>query len=169
MSDLLAIEATKVALLRARLLELYPELGEDAQALADTLEGMTDFNDMVCAVIDSAENDASMVRALENRVNDMNCRMTRLMDREDRKRRAVGQAMEAAGVRKIEAPEFTISLRALPPKVLVTDETRIPSEFWEEKTVKTLNKTLLKEALETDTVPGAELSNGGASLTIRTK
>lgn len=169
MSDSLAIEATKVAVLRERLLTLYPELGDDAQALADMLDGLTSFNEMVVAVMNSAEDDAALAAALNNRMNDMQTRERRLADRHDAKRRAVALAMEAAGVRKIEAPEFTISLRALPPKVLVTDETQIPAEFWKEKTVKTLNKTLLKEALETDTVPGAELSNGGASLTIRTK
>lgn len=169
MTDPLALEAMRVSCLRARLLDLYPELGEDAQALADTLEGMSDFNDMVCVVIDSAENDAALVTALQDRVASMNLRMQRLSEREDRKRRAVAGAMEAAGVRKIEAPEFTISLRALPSKVVVTDETRIPADYWREKTTKTVDKTALKTALENGTVPGAELSNGGIGLSVRTK
>lgn len=169
MTNPLTFEAMNVAYLREKLLATFPELREDDQALADTLDGLTDFNEMVCRIIDSAENDGAMAAVLKTRIADMQTRVARFETREDRKRQAVAAAMEAAVVKKIEAPEFTISLRNNPPKVVVTDETRIPAEFWKEKIVKTLDRTLLKEALETDIVPGAELSNGGASLTVRTK
>ena len=169
MNNPLTAEASRVAYLRERLLMAFPELADDDQALADTLEGLSDFNEMCRHVIDSAANDKAMAAALKLRIADMQERAARFETREDRKRQAVAQAMEAAVIKKIEAPEFTISLRNNPSKVVITDETRIPAEFWKEKIVKTLDRTLLKEALETDIVPGAELSNGGASLTIRTK
>lgn len=169
MTDPLSIEALKVQCLRARLLELYPELGEDAQTLADTLEGMTDFNEMVCVLIDSAENDQALANALKERVADMNERMARFSNRVERKRNAVASAMEAAQVKKIEAPEFTISLRNNPPKVVIIDETQIPADYWREKVSRSVDKTAVKEALANGIVPGAELSNGGVGLTVRTK
>lgn len=161
--------ALSVALLREQLLATYPGLAEDDQALADTIEGETDFNALVVALIDSAEDDKAMALAIGSRIADLQARQSRIDARVEKKRSVVAAAMEAAGVRKIEEAAFTISLRNNPGKLIVTDEAAIPTEYWREKITRSIDKKSLADALAAGSVPGADLSNGSVSLTIRTK
>ena len=53
-----------------------------------------------------------------------------------------------------------------PQSVEIVDEGLLPEEFF--RITKTPNKTLIGEKLKAgEDVPGAQLSNGGESLTIR--
>jgi len=165
----LQVSAQITALLKEKLLEAFPNLIEDEAALYDTLEGMTDFNELVQHIISSALDDEAMVGAIGNRIADLQARAERLNERIANKRRVVGAAMEMAGVRKIEGVEATISLRAVPPKLVIVNEDEIPGTFWKEKIVKSIDKEALKEALKTEIIPGAQMGNGSTTLAIRTK
>jgi hypothetical protein len=157
------------AQIKANLLATFPDLAEDEQALMDTLEGLTDFNEVAEIIISSALNDEALAAALKARQADMAERCGRLEARSKAKRAAVAQAMEVVGIKKIEAPECTISLRNVTSKLVVTDEGQIPNDYWREKVVRSVDKDALKEALKTKTIPGAQMSNGGVGLTVRTK
>lgn len=161
--------AQVTAQIKERLLAEFPDLAEDEAALFDTLDGLTEFNEIAVALIQSAEDDAAFADALGVRMADMQIRRDRFKKRHDAKRAAVAQAMETVGVKKIEAPECTLSLRAVPPKVVVIDEAQIPDAYWREKTVRSVDRDALKNALKTETIPGAQMSNGGVGLTVRTK
>ena len=157
------------AQIKAKLLETFPELAEDEQALMDTLEGLTDFNEIAERVIASALNDDALAVALKARQADMAERCGRLEARSKAKRAAVASAMETAGVKKIEAPECTISLRAVAPKVVITDESKLPGTYWVETIMRRPDRDSIKEALKGGDVPGAEMTNGGITLAVRTK
>jgi hypothetical protein len=162
-----ALTAHKV--LRDRLLSAHPDLAEDDRALADTLEGISDLNEAILTVFDSAAEDEMLVDALGARIDVMKERRARFENRVKAKRAAILAAMEEAGVKKIEAPHVTLSCRAGSPFVQIIDEAQIPPRFWREKIDLSIDKAALKEALQTETIPGACLSNGAPSLAARTK
>lgn len=159
-------------LLRDRLLAEFPELREDQTALADTLDGVSDLDEAIAAVVRSMDDDLMMVNGIEERAQDLAARSARYEQRIVTKRKLVAEAMEAAGKRKIVAPDFTLSLTPLKAKVLITDEALIP-DFYKvtpEPSAPRPDKKLLAEDLaECGPVSGATLSNGGFSITLRKK
>lgn len=153
---------------REALLQCFPELGDDEVALRDTLEGITHAPDLIATFIRDARADEAYAESLATMLKDMGERKARFLMRADRRRLAAYRLMDACGLRKIEMPDFTASIRAVPPKVEIDDEAALPAELC--KTIRQPDKAAIKEALmNTATVPGAHLTNGGETLMIRTK
>jgi hypothetical protein len=153
--------------LRDELLRRFPALAEDEQALLDTLDGESDFDRQVLAVLRSADHDDMLAAGIESRLDELQARKSRLAERVTQKRAAILHAMELAGRRRIELPDATVSVRATPAKVVITDEAKVPAQFFEPQPPK-LSKAAVKAALEAGTeVPGAMLSNGGSTISIR--
>jgi hypothetical protein len=160
------------AILREELLRAYPGLIEDDQALSDTLEGISDFSDAVAAVVRSMDDDEMMIVGIKDRQSDLTARQQRHEARIASKRAALTLAMERAGEKKITAPDFTLSLTAVAPKVIVTDEGALPKDYLvqPEPPPPRPDKKLIKQALADGfEVPGATLSNGSTTITIRKK
>ena len=66
----------------------------------------------------------------------------------------------------MELAEGTVSLRNGPPKVIITNESEIPVDFWRVR--REPDKSKIGAALKAhEFVPGAVLSNPEMSLTIR--
>jgi hypothetical protein len=153
--------------LRRRLLDASPDL--DERTLLDTLEGATNLQEAVAAVIRSALDDEAMAKALRSRIDDMRQRLSRIESIAEAKREAALNAMERADMIKLMAPDLTVSIRINPPSLVVTSEAEIPQEFWVPQPPK-LNKKGLLDAINSGwAVPGAVLSNSKISLSIRTK
>jgi hypothetical protein len=161
------VEITRFAELRRRLLEADPDI--DERTLFDTLEGATNLKEAIGAVIRSALDDESLAGALKTRMNEMHERLKRIEETAEKKRQLALAAMEEADIEKILEPDFTVSLRAVSPGVVITSEQGIPEWFWIPQPAK-LDKRALLEALKAGTaVTGAELSNSRITLAIRTK
>jgi len=94
-------------------------------------------------------------------------RLERLENRAAKRRQIVKDAMLEASIKKLSAPDFLASVRQATPHVVVTDETEIPSVFWEMR-AHLKKAELLKALKEGDKVSGAILSNPEMSLTVRT-
>src|SRR3990167_11162884 len=164
-------EAVNVARLRDDLLAKYHELHDDEQALADTLEGLTNFDAMVSAIILSSLEDKVMAAAISARMDDLTARQQRYAHREHRKRELAADIMALSGTRKITHAEFTASLKASPPRAIITDETLLPNEFRKLVPVAwSIDKNAIKDALKSgQPVPGATLNNQPDTIQIRTK
>jgi Siphovirus Gp157 len=153
--------------IRRNLLAKYPEI--DEQTLADTLEGATDLNEAIEAIVRSALEDEVLVVALKHRIQEMRDRFSRIEYTASIKRRAALEAMERVELKKVVAPDFTVSVRPVGPSVIVIEEQEIPASFKVPQPPK-LDKRKILEALKTGTtVPGALLSNNANTLSIRTK
>jgi hypothetical protein len=153
--------------LRRRLLELEPDL--DEVTLADTLEGMTNLNEAIAELVRSALIDAAYAGGLKGRIDEMKQRLARLEARSAKKRQLALETMEAAGLPTIIAPDFTVTLKACPPSVRVTDEQSIPEWFWIPQPAR-LDKRALIETLKAGTfVSGAELANPQNTISVRAK
>lgn len=130
--------------------ELTPEMEqslclteEDFQSKAISysyvIKGFNDTGDVI-------EKEISRLKKLQERAE---------KTREQFKAR-LAEAMIQFGVEKIESPVMKISFRKS-EGVEITDETAIPSEFFDVKTVSTISKTRIKEIIKAgEVVPGAE-------------
>ncbi len=161
------IQSARYRELHRRLLEADPEL--DASTLMDTLEGETDLHEAIEALVRSALEDEAYVSGLKGRMEELSARMDRLKHRVQVKRELALEVMEETGLKKIEACDFTVSLRQGAPKVLVTSQDDIPEWFFVPQPAK-LDKRSLLDALKAGTsISGVELSNGAPSLSVRTR
>lgn len=161
--------AIKHNALRDELLRRFGDaLIDDDQALLDTLEGISDFDQQVLAVLRSADDDDMLIDGIEARVIELNARALRLEARVEQKQAAILDAMQGAAVKKIESPDATLSCRWNPPGVVITDEAALPPEFVRSKITTSPDKKAIKEALDAHKeVKGAILGNGSVSLVVR--
>jgi len=141
----------------------------DAQTLLDTLEGETELHEACLAVAESAQDDEDLARAISARIADLQARKSRLEAAAETKRNIILMAMERADLETVKGPLMTLSRRAVPPQLVVDQDSEIPTEFWRTGDPK-LDRKALKDALEAgQVIPGARLSNGGIGLTVRVK
>ena len=152
---------------RERLLDRLPEA--DEETVRDTLEGITNLHEMIAAVIRSALVDEALQAGLRTRLDEMQQRLSRLAERGLKKRQLALEAMNEAGLKKLEQPDFTASARVGAPPLVVTSEQVIPEAYWSPQPPTLDRQTLTSDLRRGDQVPGACLGNAAPILTVRTK
>lgn len=167
MSHPIHIELLKHTSIRAQLLEAFPDL--DARTLLDTLEGTSDLTEMLSGIARAFLEDRSTVSALKQRLDDMRARLSRLETAAERKRGLIAEVMERAEIRKLSEPDFTLSLRDMPPGLQIINESEIPPGYWQPQPARLDRQTILASLMAGHSVPGAALSNGPRSISVRTR
>src|SRR6478736_5423087 len=119
----LQTEAQRYQLVREGIVHEFP--GLDDETIRDTLEGITDLHEMIAAVIRSALVDEALHAGLRSRLDEMKERLSRLELRADKKRQLALEAMTEVGLTKLEQPDFTASVRAGSPALIVIAEEKI--------------------------------------------
>jgi hypothetical protein len=153
--------------LRRRLLADDPNL--DDRTLADTLDGLTDLKEMLVALVRAALEDEALAMGLKLRLDNMRERLTRLQDRASKRRQVARDVMVEAEVKNIVAPDFTVSVRAGSPALVVFEEAAIPPFYWEPQPPRLNRRSLLDELKQGTLVAGASLSNPEPVLSVRTR
>ena len=153
--------------LRDRIRAQDPQL--DEQTLADTVEGLTDLHEIVTAVIRSALADEALATGLKSRMADMQERLDRLQDRASKRRQIAKDVMVELDLKKVTAPDFTVSIRPGMPSLLVLDESAVPSIYWQPVAPRLNRQELLSELKEGADIKGVTLSNTEPVLSVRTK
>ena len=139
------LEVARYSELKRRIEEIEPDI--DERTLHDTLEGATELNELIVEIVRSAMDDSSLITALRERIAAMRERLERLQTREKRKRDLALEAMQQAGLNKIQASDCTISVRVGPPSLQVEDEGQIPEWFWTPQPAK-LDKRRIIDCLK---------------------
>jgi len=141
----------------------------DEQTLADTVEGLTDLHEIVAAIIRAALTDEVLATGLKCRIADMQGRLDRLGDRASKRRQIAKDVMVGLDIKKITAPDFTVSIRPGLPALLVLDEAAVPSIYWQPSEPRLNRQELLSELKEGADIKGVALSNPEPVLSVRTR
>ncbi|MFM7010629.1 MAG: siphovirus Gp157 family protein [Betaproteobacteria bacterium] len=166
MSVAFAIRAEAEAA-KALLANIRDVIADDDEMAMTAIEGETSFLEIVDDALDRIIELETFMEALETRIKDASERRSRFEEQRDRIKAALLVAMGQIEQRKIERPVGTISIRAVAPKVEVTEEADIPAEFWKPQDPKLDKKSLLEALKAKRAVPGATLSNGGETLAFK--
>ena len=153
--------------IRERIIALEADI--DDTTLADTLEGITDLHEVLAAVVRSALIDEAMVDGLKGHVQALQDRLRRLTDRASARRQIARDAMVEVNVKKIAAPDFTISVRLGSPALVVVDEGAVPASYWEPCEPRLDRLGLLNDLKKGVAVAGAALSNPEPVLSVRVR
>ena len=143
------------------------QITDDNDAIRDTIEGETGLHEAIGAVMGLIWEDELLIGGIDKMLESLSARKKRLEERISSYRGAIERAMEAGELHRFELPEATLSLRRVPPSVRIVDESKIPAAYWVTPEPR-LDKRAVADALKGDfDVPGAELSNGGVTLSVR--
>ena len=165
--DQLTFAATTYRTLRDRIRAQDPQI--DEQTLADTVEGLTDVHEILQAIIRAALADEAMATGLKCRISDMQCRLDRLQDRAAKRRQIAKDVMVELDLKKLNAPDFTASLRPGMPALVVLNEDAVPSIYWQPGEPRLKRQKLAVDLKDGAEVAGAALSNPEPVLSVRVR
>lgn len=147
-----------------QMVERLCETQDDAQAIADTIEGesgdLTSKAQNVAYAIRNLEESAAAIKRAES---DMADRRKRIEKRAEAIREYLKTCMELAGVSKVECPHFALSIAKNPASVEIYEPGLIPADYLKESPPPppSPDKTLIKKAINDGfEVPGARLTHG---------
>jgi hypothetical protein len=141
----------------------------DEQTLADTVEGLTNLDEIVAAIVRAALTDEALATGLKGRIAEMQDRLDRLQDCAAKRRQIAKDVMLELDVKKIAAPDFTVSIRPGVSSLLVLDEAAVPSIYWEPREPRLNRQGLLNELKDGADIQGVALSNPEPVLSVRTR
>jgi hypothetical protein len=140
---------------------------ETEESLADSIEGQTQLDGAIIAVLRNAIEREAMGKALGELIDGMTARRRRLDEGARSLRAAALQAIQESGLSlPLRAPDMSVGIGRAKPKVIITDPALVPLELC--KTTVEPSKTLIAEAwAQGRDVPGVTLGNAVNFLTIR--
>jgi len=167
MNSTLRIEVSTYLILAEQLKARFGELDEDT--LTDTLEGISLLPDLIAQIVRSGLEDEVLVNALKQRLEEMQARLTRLKERHEKKRALAAWGMSQAEIPRIQAPDFSLSLRPGCQRLEICDETRVPPHFFVPMPPR-LDRAGLSAVLKGGgTVEGAVLVQGDPTIQARVR
>lgn len=158
-----------------KLYEITPQLVElsnmDAsdEAVRDTLEAVQmEFNDKAVAIVKVAESLDADTSAIDAEIERLKARKQVIVNRKQQLRDYLLYNMEAAGIKKIDSPLFTVTLRQGVESVEIIDQSQIPNEYVTVEVVEKPDKAAIKAAIKSGKeVTGAILKRGANSIQIK--
>lgn len=155
---------------------LFAELKDDEGEVEDdlhhdTIEGETNFFEMVEVALRQIIDHGVVVDGCAAAIERLQKRQDRAKKSAERLRGAIDQAFQIAELET--GHDFgiaTVSPKKIPPKLIVSEESEIPSRFFVPQDPKLDRKALtdaVKALGEGESIPGATMSNGGQTVQIR--
>jgi hypothetical protein len=140
------------------------ELDLPPECVQDTLDGLAgELETKAQSVVAVARNIEALAASIKQAEADMTARRKALEKRAAWLREYVLMNMQAAGIEKIECPQFRITVRTNPEAVDVFDADQVPAEYLRapEPPPPVVDKAAIKDALRFGKdVPGARLVRG---------
>ncbi len=113
--------------------------------------------------------DEALATGIKGRIKELQERLTRFEERAANRRQLSRDVMLQADIKKITAPDFTVSVRPGTPSLVVVDESAIPQPFWEPQPPRLKRQELVAELKQGTAIPGAQLSNPEPVLSVRSR
>jgi hypothetical protein len=139
-------ELAAATALKHQLAEAFGE-EHDLDLLRDMVEGETSLDAAIDKVLEQMAIDVANVQGLEKFESTMAARRKRIGDRVDVMRTMLMNALDILEERSIERPIARITLKSLAPKLLIVDESEIPTSFFDQP-APVLSKKTLTDALK---------------------
>lgn len=131
---------------------IAPLCDGDEDLFADMMEAETDIDRFIARLHEQIARDEEMLVGIKDRKATIAERESRIKARKDKMKAMIGHALRVAGMKKIELPEATYSVRDGNPKLVVVDDAAVPETFKVAKFVT--DKAAINEAFaEADTLP----------------
>jgi hypothetical protein len=99
----------------------------------------------------------------------MQDRLERLQDRASKRRQIAKDVMVELDLKKITAPDFSVSVRPGLPALMVIDEAAVPSIYWQPSAPRLKRQELLTELKDGAEIGGVTLSNPEQVLSVRVR
>lgn len=157
---------------RSLLKDLRNDGEDDAELMADTIEGETDLLEAIGEALDANDEDEALAIGLKAKEEAFASRRAAITKRIERRTALIERAMLETEQTTLRLPTATLTLSKRAPGLVIANEADIPARFWveQERPAPKLDKNALKAALkENQIIPGATLDNGSVSLTVRKK
>lgn len=168
----LSLEARAFADLRAKLAEAFG-LEEDDESIVDTAEGASTLPEMILSSIRHAQRREAYAESIGPIIADNRRRQQRHQAAAHNIRVAVAQAMQEAGLPKVEAADISITQRRAKPSPAIVDEALLPEWATKTKVSVSGDKAAINARYAADPdnfeCPGCVITNGEVSITVRTK
>lgn len=151
-----------------RLLTDYPEIAEDTQLLADSIEGETSLHKILDRALSARQEAVSMVYGIKEREADLEERRKRYEQQAEAYKTLMLSLMQYASQDKVTLTEATLSITKPRSSVVVDDENELSQGFY--KNIRVADKSAIKSAIDKgEMVHGASLKMGPVGLSVRTK
>ncbi len=131
------------------------------------IEGETDLLEVISKVVEEIDAELSHIEALSLQMDRIKRRSDRKKDKVERLKTSISSALELANLSSHETPLAKITIKKIAPKLVVTDEALIPTNYWKPQEPKLDRKTLLSDLKAEQEVQGASLSNGGQTIQFK--
>jgi len=138
-------------------------INEDGELNQDTVQALDDieseFEEKAIAVASYVKSLEAEQEAIQQAINSMRARQDSLSTKSEQLREYLQFNLQRLSINEISSsPYFKIKIKQCPESIDVFDETAIPAEFVREKTVTSIDKIKIKEAIKDGIdVPGASI------------
>lgn len=147
----------------------FPQLVEDAEAWALSIDSETDTFDVLRQIERRRQEAASMAGALASNIAEIELRQARFVEREKAMRALALAIMNTAQITKAELPEATLSITKPRERAVILPDYTAHPDYCHPPVYKPDMKKI-KEALEGgEKLNWASLVMGEPSISIRTK
>lgn len=154
---------------RCLLANIRSVIEDDEEAAICAIEGETNLIEAITVAVERIAELEGLEDATKARLDALKARRDRFSRQAENIRTALVAAMGAASLKKLELPIATLSCKPVPPKATVFAEADLPSQFWKPQAPKIDLKAVADALKAKESVPGASLSNGGETVSIRFK
>jgi hypothetical protein len=151
---------------REALIAEYPELADDADFLADVIEGQTDATAIMERLIESRNDDEAKAAACKSLAERYSLQADRHQTRGNAKRQIMRAVLDAAGLPRIKTAIGTASMTQGRMMLVLCDGFTAPQGYQKIKIEP--DKAAIKAALEAgEIMPGAVLKQSPDFVTVR--
>lgn len=144
--------------------------GDDAELIRDSIEGETSLHEAIGrASLELAAVEGEK-HGIEIAIAKLKERLTRYCNKAMGVREAIQAAMEMAELTSLKTPAATLSVRASPPRVEISDEAAIPAVFKVQapSPPPAPDKRAILAAIKSgEAIPGCALSNQPPTLAVK--
>ena len=140
-------------------------LGDDDEARLDAIEGETQLVEIIASLVERLAVIDALVVGMNDAARKIAARKSRLANQAEMIRTAVGSAMTQSGLRKMETPLGTVSVKATPASLVVLNEADIPTRYYKPGPLD--KRAIIAELKDGAEISGVGLSNGGETISIR--